>query len=117
MSERLTVDAPGRLLDFLRRGLAGWKRKTLEQRLREGCVQVNGATVTRREHALAAGDVVRVLPEGQGKLEARLPAGLSLLHEDEELVAVDKPAGLLSVATEQQREKHALALVRDALST
>ena len=38
------------------------------------------------------------------------------LSPDEHLIAVDKPAGLLSVSTERQRERTALALMRDALS-
>jgi 23S rRNA pseudouridine1911/1915/1917 synthase len=47
MSERLAVAEPARLFDFLASRLADWKRNTLRQRLREGCVLVNGQAVTR----------------------------------------------------------------------
>jgi 23S rRNA pseudouridine1911/1915/1917 synthase len=116
MSERLHADEPARLLDFLRQRLAGWKRKTLEQRLREGCVEVNGATVTRPHHELRAGDEVRVLPEGEGQAPRKEPAGLTILHEDAQLVAIDKPAGLLSVPLDEKRGRSALALLREAYS-
>ncbi|GAB1483678.1 hypothetical protein MASR2M78_24940 [Treponema sp.] len=35
----------------------------------------------------------------------RLPYGLSILHEDRELIVVDKPSGLLSVAAGAEKEK------------
>src|SRR5258706_7540464 len=116
MAERLKVDAPARLLDFLRARLPDWKRKTLEQRLRGGCVEVNGAIVERPHYELCAGDEVALRSEGRATLPARQAADLSILHADEQLVAIDKPAGLLSVPLEQRRGRSALALLRSALS-
>jgi len=116
MAERLLVGEAGRLLDFLRGSLPSWKRKTLEQRLREGCVRVNGANVVRPHHELRAGDVVQVLPEGEGARPGKAPVGFVLLHADDELVAIDKPAGLLSVPLDGRRGRSALALVREWLS-
>ena len=115
MGERLLVDEPVRLLDFLRRRLPDWKRKTLEQRLRAGCVRVNGATVSRND-ALAPGDEVLVVGQEEGDGPVPDPSGLALLFADEDLIAVDKPAGLLSVSRDQRSERTALALVRASLS-
>jgi 23S rRNA pseudouridine1911/1915/1917 synthase len=115
MSERLLVDEPGRLLDFLRRSLPGWKRTTLEQRIRAGAVSVNGATVNRND-TLATGDEVIVAGDDSGVTPRSVPAGIAILYADEELIAIDKPAGLLSVSTDRQTERTALALVRDSLS-
>ena len=115
--EELEVRAPARLLDFLRAALPGWKRKTLEQRLRDSCVEVNGLAITRPHHELAAGDAVRVLPEGEGRSAPIASApGLKVLHADDWLVAIDKPAGLLSVPLDERRGQSALARVREALS-
>jgi len=116
MGEHLHVDEAARLLPFLRTRLPGWKRKTLEQRLAEGCVSVNGSTIRRPHHELRAGDEVRVLPEGQGAPARAQPKGLTILYADEQLVAIDKPAGLLSVPLEQRRGRSALALVRESCS-
>ncbi len=114
VSERFVVDEPARLLEFLRGRLPAWKRSTLEQRVRAGCVRVNGAAV-RRNDVLAAGDEVCVTGLGEGE-GPRAPGGLVILHSDEELVAIDKPAGLLSVGTEHERERTALSLLRSSLS-
>ncbi len=116
MSERLLVDEAGRLLGFLRRRLADWKRKTIEQRLRAGSVQVNGATVSRPDHALVVGDEVVVLPCGEDDGPRQVPGCPPILYADEDLIAIDKPAGMLSVSTDHQRERTALAHVRDSLS-
>jgi 23S rRNA pseudouridine1911/1915/1917 synthase len=116
MSERLQVEEPARLLAYLRRALSGWKRKTLEQRLREGCVEVNGTTIRIPHHELRAGDEVRVLPEGQGAPARKDPAGLTILYADDQLVAIDKPAGLLSVPLEERRGRSALSLLRESYS-
>ncbi len=113
MTERLLVDKPERLIAFLRRRLPDWKRKTLEQRLQSGCVRVNGETVTRND-LLAADDEVVVT--GQDQATSPRTGGLPVLYEDEVLIAVDKPAGLLSVSTDLESERTALALVRDSLS-
>lgn len=115
MSERFVAGEPERLLAFLRRSLPGWKRKTLEQRLGSGCVRVNGECVTRNE-LLAPGD--EVLVAGQAQAAAPRPEvhGLPVLYADDALIAVDKPAGLLSVSTERRSERTALTLMREALS-
>ena len=117
MSPRLAVTEPGRLRAFLRLALPGWKRATLEQRLATGCVRVNGRTVTRPDAPLDPGDEVAVLDPGESEAAgpARVAGGIEILFADEHLVAIDKPAGLLSVSSAREREHTALALVRTAL--
>ena len=113
MTERLFADQPERLLAFLRRRLPDWKRKTLEQRLQAGCVRVNGETVTRNDLLVPGAEVLVV---GADEAQHPRPGGLPVLYEDDALIAVDKPAGLLSVSTDRQSERTALALVRDSLA-
>ncbi|MCL2318657.1 MAG: RluA family pseudouridine synthase [Treponema sp.] len=45
----------------------------------------------------------------------RLASGLVLLYEDRDIIAVDKPAGLLSIATEGGREKTAYLILAEYL--
>jgi len=115
VSERLRVDRPGPLLEQLAEHLPGWHKRTLRQRLKLGCVRVNGAVVTRANRALDAGDEVEVLDEAAAPPPSRVAGGVELLFVDDELVAIDKPVGLLSVASERERGRTALALVGAAL--
>ena len=114
MSEKFEVREAAGLLAFLRARLRGWSGNTIKQRLQTGCVRVNGKSVAARDHALAVGDRVEV-----GAVPAagdRAPARLDILHADRDLVAIDKPAGLLSVGTARETRRHALAILRNQLA-
>lgn len=91
-----TADAE--LLAFLLGALAPMNRTRVKQVLRAGRVTVNGAAVTRHDHPLRPGDAVAVARD------APAPAsGLVIVYEDAHLVVIDKPPGLLTVATESEK--------------
>ena len=69
-----------------------------------GRVRVNGAITRRADTPLATGDVVEVGARGP---RAPLLPGLALVYEDDDVIIVDKPAGLLTIATERERERTA----------
>jgi 23S rRNA pseudouridine1911/1915/1917 synthase len=110
-----TVAEPLRLLEFLRRQRPDWKRTTLEQCIRGGRVEVDGAPQLSNQ-LLPAGAQVRLLERPSRELPTRVAGLFPILHQDSQLVAIDKPAGLLSVSTESERERTALALLRQALA-
>src|SRR5689334_3648996 len=101
--------ADGPLLPWLLAALAPMPRARVKQLLRFGRVTVNGVPVTRFDHPLAAGDRVAIVPGRPQPADVLTPAGLRIVHMDEALIAVDKPAGLLSVATAGERLDTAFA--------
>jgi 23S rRNA pseudouridine1911/1915/1917 synthase len=111
--ERFTADAPGPLLQVLATQLPGWSRNTLRQRIELGCVDVNGLPAARGNQQVAAGDVIEVRDKGAGRTAAAAAAKLPVLYFDDDLLAVDKPAGLLAVGSEHERERTALAFARE----
>lgn len=115
MTERIHVRADGPLLEVLAAHLPTWTRNTLRQRLSLGCVLVNGATVRRADHALRAGDAVEIVAKEQGQAGQERRHVLPVLWSDDDLVAIDKPAGLLSVSADDA-QPHALGLMRQALA-
>ena len=42
-----------------------------------------------------------------------LPAGLAILHEDRDIIVVDKPAGLLTISTEREKARTAYFILTD----
>ncbi len=46
-----------------------------------------------------------------------LPKGLAVLYEDKDLLVVDKPAGLLTVATEREKTRTAQSILTDYIRT
>ena len=103
---RYTVRAPGSLGECLGRLLAESSGRTRKQLLAGGRVRVNGATARRADGALVPGDVVEVTARTP---RAVLPPGLEVVYEDDDVIVVDKPAGLLTIATERERQRTAYA--------
>ncbi len=113
MSERLTATADATLLAFLRARLPQWSRRKLKARLKNGYVTVNDKAVSGHAHPLVAGDVVTVGAATRRTQDTKGPgAGIEVRYSDDVIVAIDKPAGLLSVSTDRETERTALALVR-----
>jgi len=91
------------LLRFLLDALAGQGRNSVKSILARGQVSVDGKAVTAYNYPLEPGQVVAVdkvkTPEGPPLV------GLTILHEDEHIIVVNKEAGLLSVAATPQENE------------
>lgn len=89
------------LLDFLLAALAPMNRTRVKQLLRSGRVTVNGESLTRHDHPVRPGDKVSVARDTPPPSADR--TGVHLVHEDAHVLVIDKPAGLLTVATESEK--------------
>jgi 23S rRNA pseudouridine1911/1915/1917 synthase len=110
-----TATEPAPLLPFL---LAHWpevKRTKVKQWLRFDAIKVNGRTITQHDHKLQPGDVVSIQPQKAPPATTPLPAGLSIIHEDDELLVIRKPVNLLTIATDTERDKTAFRIMTDYL--
>lgn len=114
MSDKFQVTETVDLLPFLNTKLQGWSRSKIKARLHDGCVSVNGTAVTQHNHVLTANDWVEV--SASPKSPNKLSTHLEILYSDRDLIAVNKPAGLLSVGNAKETQQHALALLRHQLS-
>jgi 23S rRNA pseudouridine1911/1915/1917 synthase len=86
----------------------GASGRGLKQWLERGRVRVNGAVVRRGDVAVGLQDRVEL----GGVPPPPIPAPLRLVHEDADIVVVDKPAGLLTVADGAEHERTAYRLLR-----
>ena len=87
--------------------------RSLKQWLETGRVTVDGRACRDGRLAIAAGAVVTL---GE-RASAPFPRGLTLVHEDDAILVVVKPAGLLTIATERERERTAYRLLWDYLGS
>lgn len=113
MNAPSTVNQPAELLAFLFVSHADVKKAKVRQWLQHGAVQVNGRVTTQFNHLLRAGDVVAIRGKDEALALNALPRGLHILFEDESLLVIEKPAGLLSMASETERERTAYAHLTD----
>jgi len=103
---KLVVRETQSLLDALGQLYPDSTKTTLRQMLQAGRVRVNGEVEKNARRELDAGELVEV---GQKAVQPALPPGLAILHEDEDVIVVLKSHGLLTVATERERETTAQA--------
>ena len=91
---RLPVDeaAAGARLDAFLAGPLG-SRAQAARAIAEGRVRVDGAAVAK-SRAVRAGEVVEVTPEVVAEVAAP-PARFAVAYEDEDLLVIDKPAGVV----------------------
>lgn len=95
----VTEDAP--LLAYLLESLQ-LKRKAVKKLLACGAVAVNGAPMRQFDHPLVAGDTVAIGELQAATARERLAvARIQLVYEDAAILVLDKPAGLLTVATDR----------------
>ncbi len=97
------------LLEFLLSSMPGKNRNIIKAILRDRQVSVEGKAVTQFDHLLKAGQEVKVrwekIPLNQ------LYQGIQIVFEDRDLIVIDKPAGLLTVATDTEKRKTAYSIL------
>jgi len=98
---RQTVSDPQALLDALAAMFPDSSKTTLRQLLQTGRVRVNGEIEKNARRDLEPGDAIDI---AQKSVQIVLPPGLAILHEDDHLIVVLKSHGLLTVATERERD-------------
>lgn len=100
------------LLHYLFAVLPEAKRTRVKSLLQSGLVHVNGVSVTRHDFLVGPRD--RLETRSERAFGAReLP--FAVLFEDGELIAIDKPSGLLTVASKFEKSRTAFSLLNRAL--
>ena len=91
-----TADAGQRLDAVLAARLPQFSRSRLQEWIRNGRVQVDGAPQTRPSYALKGSEQITVQPDAPPPLHA-FPEDLPVrvLYLDDDVIAVDKPAGMV----------------------
>src|SRR6266508_2413194 len=99
------------LVDRLRELFPEASRRSLKQWLERGRVEVNGRVVREPRTTVEPADRVALGRHGL----VPFPPALGLVYEDADLIVIDKPPGLLTIATERDRERTAYRLLGDCL--
>lgn len=104
----------GSLLEALQLLVPGASNRTLRQILAQGRVQVNGEACVLANRQIQSGDVLEIGPRST---PAKLPSGVVVLYEDNDIIVIKKPVGLLTVATPDERERTVYFYLREYLQT
>jgi len=111
VDSRFIVESESQLLEYLIARIPEKSRKVIKAVLRDRQVSVGGKAVTQYDHPLRKGQEIKVrwqkIPLDQ------LYQGIQIVFEDSDLIVIDKPAGLLTVATDTEKRKTAYSILSD----
>lgn len=110
MKERLsfTVKTESALLPFLRDCFPAKSRNYVKGLLSRGQVYVDGSAQTHYALPLHAGQVVNIWPAAA---DTGAAMGFPVIYEDDDIIVIDKPHGMLSIAIDTERENTAYHIV------
>lgn len=97
------------LLEFLLTHITSKSRNTVKNLMKSGYCAADGEVVTQFDHMLRKGQTVTVSSENAVK--ASLP--FRIIHEDEHIIVIDKPAGLLCVANDKEKDRTAYRMLSE----
>ena len=109
----LTVAEPAELMAFLLTKLPHKNRNNVKSLLRNKQILVDDRVYTQFNHPLQPGQTVTVAANRVP--ETTQYRGLTILYEDPSLIVINKQAGLLSMATDKERDRTAYGILSDYL--
>ena len=107
---KFEVNTESTLLVFLLECFSGKSRNYVKGILKRGQITIDGVPCTDYARELLPGQQVCVRQEAP---TPKAELGFSIIHEDADILVIDKPAGMLAIATDGERENTAYHMVTD----
>ncbi|MGE5455858.1 MAG: RluA family pseudouridine synthase [Ignavibacteriales bacterium] len=107
-AEILNVEQDSLLLDYLLTHLKNKSKNNIKSILSRGSVFVDNKPITKFDYKLRKGQIIEIR-----QILKNYKNTISIIYEDNDLVVVDKPDGLLSIATDKESTNTAYHLVRE----
>ncbi len=107
---KLIVKTEGELLKYLEENL-DMPKKRIKQYLTHGSIYVNNNRTTKYNYKLVPG--MNITIDTDSKNKKTLP--FEVLFEDDHIIVVNKPSGLLTIATEKEKDRTLYHIVREYL--
>jgi 23S rRNA pseudouridine1911/1915/1917 synthase len=102
------------LLDALIHRFPQAKKQTLRRMVEEGRVSLNGRPAKSLKQAVGESDTLEIADKARPQPPSLDP--LTLVHEDPDVLVIDKPPGLLTSTNEKEWRPTAIAIVRKYLA-
>lgn len=100
------------LLEFLLEKLPSLSRNNIKSLLSRKQVAINGAIVSQFDFMLAKDDEIAIMKKPQHVAKA-VAKSLDILYEDDELIVINKPSGLLTIASDKEKGMTVYRLLMD----
>lgn len=108
MKDKFVVEEPTILMDFLIEKMEKSHKKA-KQLLTNEAVLVNNHVVTKYNRPLLRGDIVSLRGFNPNNIDSRA----EIIYEDKDIIVVNKASGLLTISTENEKERTLYHMVSD----
>ncbi|MBI5633188.1 MAG: RluA family pseudouridine synthase [Nitrospirae bacterium] len=109
MMKPIRVKAATGLMDLLVH--MGYSKTKVKQLLKHRAIAVNNKVVTGFDHLLSAGDLLSLDSKPEPGKDILEKYDIEVLHEDDAVMVINKPSGLLTIATESEKRETAYYLL------
>ena len=104
------VKKESELLSFLLETFSNQSRNSVKSLLGSHRVSVDGAPVTQFNFKLYPGDTVII---SNAPIKKKTRSHLPIIYEDDEIIVINKPSGLLSIASDKEKGSTAYRMLSD----
>ncbi len=105
MKKVLKVEKNDSLLNYLYEQDLPYTKTKLKSLLKHRCISINGEATSQFDEAIFKGDTIVIVPHNRS-----LDTPLNIIYEDKNLLVIDKPYGLLTIATDKDEDLTAYKL-------
>ena len=113
MPKPSTVSSPAELLAYCFEAWPDLKKKQIRTWLKFQAITVNGRPISQFNHPLLPGDVIAVRNDRYASPRSVVGSGIRVFFEDADIIVIDKPPNLLSIASEAEQERTAYHQLTD----
>lgn len=104
------VDKDSTLLEYLFLNIKNKSKNNIKSILINNNVSVNNIVISKHDYKLKVGDKITVYTK-----HIKSEFKVNILYEDKDIIVIDKPSGLLSIATTKEKNVTAYKIVMDYL--
>ena len=109
MNKKIIVNEEKILLEFLKDKLKELSKNNVKNLLTKKRIKVNNKVITQYDYLLKLNDVIEI---GDTEISTDFN-NIKIIYEDNSLIAVNKPSGLLTIANEKEKEKTLYNIVKN----
>ena len=103
------VKSENELLDFLLENIKGMSRNNIKSLLTKKKILVDGKVETKHNYVLSVGQFVSI----SDAKNTDVVCPFDILYEDDEIIVINKPQGLLSIATNKEKDMTAYHILME----
>lgn len=103
------VEENNELMKFLLEKMPSKSRNNIKSLLKNRQVLVDGVFISQFDHPLTKGQEVMI---SETRISDKDMKGIKVVYEDEFVIAIEKESGILTIATDKERDKTAYNMVK-----